>query len=461
MEGMDTREINIVDLFYYVMSKWRMLIVGALVGAILLGAFGASRAIKNKPSEEELKTAQQEYEDAMKAYETNKEKLQMRIDNLENNLEQQQYIQERSIMLEMDPYNIYEAIISYYVDTNYEIVPELYYQDPNYTAVITNSYNAAIQRLDLDQLFATEARPEVMTANPVSGNGEQLLSVSVDAGNGTLTITARADSQENLDRLTDAIQETIEDTKTVLYRTIGEHTLSVLDSTTSQTVDFDYASMQQSFNDNIYDLMQSLANSNDELTELEEPTAPSETPSNVKAEAIKYAVIGLFVGIFVVAFLFAFAVILKNRMISVDEIKEGYQIPVLGTLAGKKKQSRLDAFFAGKLGLEARDEEDSIAYIKSSKELYLKENQVLLVSASAADELNDLAQKLKDADTATEYRIAGDLMRTASAVDSLHGATSVICVEKWMKFTHEDLKKEIAMIRQVLPQDKIAVIITR
>ena len=74
----------------------------------------------------------------------------MRIDNLENNLEQQQYIQERSIMLEMDPYNIYEAIISYYVDTNYEIVPELYYQDPNYTAVITNSYNAAIQRLDLD-----------------------------------------------------------------------------------------------------------------------------------------------------------------------------------------------------------------------------------------------------------------------------------------------------------------------
>ena len=67
MEGMDTREINIMDLFYYVMSKWRMLIVGALVGAILLGAFGASRAIKNKPSEEELKTAQQEYEDAMKA----------------------------------------------------------------------------------------------------------------------------------------------------------------------------------------------------------------------------------------------------------------------------------------------------------------------------------------------------------------------------------------------------------
>ena len=459
MDNQNVREINLADLFFYVLTKWRVLIVGALLGAILLGAFGAVRAIRNKPDEQELQTAQQEYEDAMKAYETNKEKLGIRIDNLENNLKQQQYIQERSIMLEMDPYNIYEAVMSYYVDTNYEIVPELYYQDPNYTTVITNSYYAAIQRLDLNSIFVSASKKEILTDNPVDGNGERLLSASVDAANGTLTITARADSEENLTRLTDAIQETINDTKKVLDRTIGEHSLSVIDSSTSQTVDFDYSSLQQSFSDNIYNLMQSLADTNDELANLEEPAAPSQTPVAIKSEVIKFAIIGLICGIFLVALFCVFFVVLSNRLISVDEIKDRYQLPVLGTCRKIRRQNKLDSYFAEKLGLSSRTNADEIAYIKASKDLYLQDKQTLIVSCSDETRLEELTDKLNEADVNTKYTIAGNLARSAEAVDALSKATSVICVEKWGKVNHEDFRNELIMIRKVVPQDKIAVIV--
>ena len=461
MNDSSVKEIDVMKPIYHVLSKWRMLIIGALIGALLFGALGAFRAGRTSPDEASLKEEKATYEDELKAYETNKENLQNRIANLENNIEQQQYIQERSVMLEMDPYNIYETVLSYYVDTNYEIMPELYYQDPNYTAVITNSYYSAIMRLDISEFFVTPERPEVLTDNPVSGNGERLLSVSVDAGQGTFTITARADTQENLDRLTQAIQDTVDETKKLLNKTIRTHTLSVLDSKTGQTVDFDYTDLQQSFDDNIYNLTQSLTEANDSLSALEEPKAPAEASADVKKTAAKYGIIGLILGLGLVVLIYVFRLVAMDPVLSPDDIGERYQIPVLGIYTEKDRKSRnkLDQCIVGKLGIPKADHEESVSYIKAKRALYPLEQEILLVSTSASDCLQEVSEVLSKADSGTNYAAGGDLSSSAAAVDALNGAKSVICVEKWLKSSHEDVKKELAMIRQAVSPEKIAMIL--
>ena len=461
MDDNNTRKISIAELFCYVLSKWRILIVAALIGAVLLGLGGTARAWKNRPTEASKKAAQTDYEKDLKTYETKKEKLQIRITNLENEISQQQYIQDRSVMLEMDPYNIYEAVLRYYVDTDYEIVPELYYQDPDYTAVITNSYVDAVKRLDISEYFVTPERPDVLTDNPISDNNERLLSVLSDAEYGTITITARADTQENLDRLTQAIRDTIDETKTKLNQSIRSHTLTVLDATERQTVDFDYATLQQSFNDNIYNLMQSLSDANDELGGLEEPTAPAIKSISLKKEAVKFGVIGLILGLVVAAILFAFRAVVRDLVMSAEDVRERHQIPVLGFYAEShgKRKNRLDRSIRSKLGAPQMGHDESVSYLKAAKALYLQENSCLLVSASAGDRLQEISEAMSEADPGTAYAVGGNLAESADAVCSVFDAEAVICVERLLKASHEEISKEIAMIRQVVPQDRITMIL--
>ena len=60
----DEREISISELWWYVISKWKWLVIGMVVGALLMGAFGAYSANNaDAPKEitmEELTPAEQE-----------------------------------------------------------------------------------------------------------------------------------------------------------------------------------------------------------------------------------------------------------------------------------------------------------------------------------------------------------------------------------------------------------------
>ena len=463
MEEQRTMEISIVELFYYVLSKWRVLIMGAIICGILLGSYGGIRVIKNKPDEEEWKETQLTYEEDLKTYESKKEKLQIRINNLEETIAQQNYIQERSVMLRLDPYNIFETNISYYVDTGYEIIPELYYQNPDYTAVITNSYYSAISRLDIGDFFKTSECRDPMVGNPVSGNTKSLLFVTADPGCGTFVITVRADSQEHIDKICQAIQETIDETEALLNRTIHTHTLSMLAYSSDQTVDFGFADLQQSFNNNIYGLMESLTDANDELSTLEEPEAPSEYAVNIMPNVLEYGFVGLIVGLCFIVLVFALCFFINDPVLSAESIIKRYQIPVLGYYIKKndRKRSCVDSLIARKLDIPNMDNGESVAYIKASKALYPLENDILLVSTSASDQLQEIYETLSEVDPETRYVTAGNLADSATAVNALSEAVSVICVEKWKKTSHNDFEKELAMIQQAVCSEKIAMIMVQ
>ena len=328
--------------------------------------------------------------------------------------------------------------------------------------MITNSYNSAILRIDLDELFASENDPEALTGNPVSENPELLLWTRADADHGTLRVTMRANSQEQLDRVVQAVEDQVKETKQVLNRTIGEHTLSVLNSTTRQTVDFDYAALQQSFNDNIYELMQGLADSNDELSAMEKPQAPAVISVSIKKEAVKFGIIGVILGVILFVVIVVVLAISKESVMSLHEIKERYQIPVLGTYSGdqKKRGNKLDNWLARKLGVTTQERTAELDYIKAAKALYLEPDQILLVSTSDADRLDEIANAISDS-KGTVYVAAGNLENSAVALTALQEAKSVICVERWKTITHEELRKELEMIQLAVPKDQIAMIITQ
>ena len=178
MQKTNTREISLNDLFFCALAKWRLLLVFTFCGALLLGVFGTYRAVKNNGSGANQEQDAEAYEKAMKTYDASKNYYEQQLANIETSLAQQDYIRDHSVMLKIDPYNTYRTVLAYYINTGYEIIPELYYQDPNYTAVITNSYLSALRRIRLNELFSAYYNEEVFVGNPVNGNS---LSVLVSA----------------------------------------------------------------------------------------------------------------------------------------------------------------------------------------------------------------------------------------------------------------------------------------
>ncbi|MBQ7485141.1 MAG: hypothetical protein IJT78_00770 [Oscillospiraceae bacterium] len=452
MDTMDTRVINLMDLFYYVLSKWRVLLVGALLGAVLLGGFGFLRARRAGDGADA-------HEESRAAYEAELEKLQLRIESLESVLERRAYIKEQSVMLQMDPYRVYEAVISYYADSH-----------GGNPAAYINAYGDAVRALDLDSLFSSESMPDAMADNPVSDSegtlsGEKsvlseksLLTLLPDPENGTLTVTVQADSRAHLDRIVDAVEAAVAETKTVLDGSVGAHTLHLLHRAARQTVDLDYAALGERFDAYTYELMQNLADASNELTTLDEPGGGN--GGKAVSKAVKYGAVGFIAGLLIAAGLAAFRAIVKNRIISAEEIKNRYQLPVLGTVwTGDKKPCAPDARIAAKLGMPYADTKSAAAYIAAAKKLFLKDGQTLLLGSDA--EAAALAERLKAQDAASVYHAAGDPTCRADAVAQLSSATAVICVEKWSKLYHRALKNKLSVILQAVPPEQVAVIITR
>ena len=459
MNTANDRELSLKDLFFCTLSKWRVLILLTLCGALVLGAFGAYKASKSKVSEEDQKKAQETYERELNAYNANKALYEKQIANAESNLAKQDYYREHAIMLEIDPYNVYRTILVYYINTGYEIMPELYYQDPNYTAVITNSYASALRRINLNELLSEIHQKEVIASNPVSGNSKNLFSVSTDSSNGTLTITLLAGSQADMDAITGKIRTTLSETQEVLEKSIREHTLTLLEEVSEQTFDPDFDALQGSFNENGAKLLQNKANIETNISKLTEPTKPETGSVSLKKQALKYGVIGAVAGFLLSAAVCVFLLIAGDSVLSADELKVRSSLPVLGSFPGegKKRANRLDGAIAKKLGFPKQEASEAVRYLAAAKALYLQSDEVVLVGADA----DALCKSLKDADPDTNYIAAGDLKNSPAAVEAVSKAKAVICVEKWRKSRYGQLSDELAMIRKAVPQDKIAVVIAK
>ena len=88
----EAREISISELWWYVISKWKWLVIGMVVGAILLGAYGVYSAYRanesakaNVPKEYTMEDLTPEEQAEVKELISDYERYQEEANKLENN----------------------------------------------------------------------------------------------------------------------------------------------------------------------------------------------------------------------------------------------------------------------------------------------------------------------------------------------------------------------------------------
>ena len=121
------QEIDLKDLMFAVLHKWRSILLVAIVAGVLLGGVKAVMTYQSQNDEETILAAEEQYEDDLHSYERNKETMERELGNLQTDIENQQNYLEKSVLMNMSPYDIYEARADIFVKTDYEIMPGMFY----------------------------------------------------------------------------------------------------------------------------------------------------------------------------------------------------------------------------------------------------------------------------------------------------------------------------------------------
>ena len=455
-------ERSLSDMYWSLLGHWKIILLVALLAALALGGISFYKNYKALKDPKTVEKQETDYRTALENYEKQKTNLEKRLQNLEDEQVRLEGYSNTAIMLFADQYNIFEHTASYYVNTNYEIAPELFFQNPNYTSVITNSYRAAINRLDLDEVISGGQETKLTCQNPMTDDSLRLVTTSADASNGILNFTVHGDTEERVNQIVSAIQQVLSNQETLLNQVIGEHTLDVLSQEDRTTINTDFGRMQTAFTTKTESVANAIKTVTDKLNALEVPTNEAPSMRKLIVNVLKKTVVGLVGGLAATVLFLAVLVIFRDRLISAEELRNRYRCPVLGAYNFRNQEAKWYCRILNKLGMPHMDSgEAALSLIAANVRYYMKDaDKVLLIGTEQEENIASLKKVLEPHLEGVELQLGGNVNLNPAAVAALEGDAAIICVERYNKSAHKEIRKEMQLL-QAFGDRNVAFIMTQ
>ena len=325
------QEIDLKDLMFAVLHKWKGILLVAIGFAILLGGVKAVMTYRNQNNEENILEAEENYEEELHAYETSKETLERELGNLQTDIENQQNYMEKSVLMNMSPYDIYEARADIFIKTDYEIMPGMVYQNVDYTDTILQTYQSVMTSVAFLSHIAESTGIDVQylqelikieRGSTVIGSTSKLTNL--------LTVKVKNSSKKDAEDVLKKLLDGIELLQANITANIGEHTVNTVNKSTGATVDLALADQQREKNNQLITLQQSLEEKQQALDDLEEPEKLTSASTATIKDGIKYGVLGGVLGGFMMVFFICVIFVMSDKMYSSKELRRRSGIKVLG-----------------------------------------------------------------------------------------------------------------------------------
>lgn len=456
----DYREVNLKSLFWITLSKWKIVLLFSVLFAVIVSIFFGVRDYKKMTDIDEKNKRQEEYSEKLDIYNREYEQLNTQIENIKKDLDRQDYLSEHALMLQVDPYNVYEFYGTYHIDSGYQISPTLTFQNPDKTAVLTSSYASALIRLDLEKVLNEDGTDYVLD-NPVNGNSLKVLNVISDNTSGLLEINIQADNKDHLDSIIIAVNKCIQETGKTLTEVVGEHLIGIIEENQYTNVQLDYVSLKEAFNNNINTLNTSLEEKQTELDELAEPKLEVISKKSVLFNTIKWFFIGFVIAIVISFLVVIIRVIIQDNIIDINEISKRYHVNYLGSYHGNNQKvlNKLDRWSYNRLNINVMDSSLETDYIRAKANKFLHNSSSVLIGLTKSEIIERLASDLSQNESNMSFKPTGNIFTSPDAVRELSPESNVIILERWEKGTHSDLQKEIDMVSKIVDKENIGIVL--
>ena len=201
----DEDEIDLKALIIAVLRKWRILFVTAILFAVLLGGFKGLTGFLKLQDPEYVQEQTNAVNEEKAQYETQKEMYETQLRNLEAEVRTLNDYREKSLYMNIDPYNEYRETVTYYINTDYQIMPGMDYQNINQATSILNAYVRQVQDFNVFGQ-AVNLIGKDMNISDI----RELVQVQQDNANFMFTVTVVGENEEIPSVLMDVVRDTVE-----------------------------------------------------------------------------------------------------------------------------------------------------------------------------------------------------------------------------------------------------------
>lgn len=445
-------EIDLKDLFFSILYRWRILVLTAVIGAVILGGY---KCLKGNEVQNVLEEG---YQEKLIQYEKEKRALERTVENLESSIiEQNEYIAEAPIM-QINPYNEFVSTA--------EILIESKGAESRDIDNVIKSYMYALGNGDyiekVAEKFGTEQRyiKELINvdggigSDDNAGRGQIVLGTKDDETiKGVLQICIVGTDRQKTEELLSAVLNEMRLLNDTFNITIVNHKLTVLREATGEQVDTELLIRQQSVRENVGTLQKSLADFSKSLQEIQLPV-DEHTAGNSEKDILKYVALGFVGGGFAAAFAVCVMYVLNDKVVSDKEIINRFRLKSLGVFS-KTPKKRAFGFIDSWLHRLAGDDKswsdkDVLEMIVTNINNYAGSKNVLFITGQASQELMDkVCAQLCSALPEVRMVSERDMIANASARRRMAECEAIILVEERAISKYSGIKQELEIAGNV------------
>ena len=448
----DESEIDLKDLVIQVMKHWRRMLVFAFVFALLLGGFRCYKAYVSYKTDLQDEKAKRENSFEVWQYENTKQKLEENISRIDEKMEQIKEYESKSIIMNLDPYDYYQAYCRYYVTTNYQINPDLGMQDKDYTDSVVTAYSSVV----VDNALYDEIRSIVGTGSEDRYMGE-IFTFTADTETDMITIEAVGRTEAEASKVLNALIDKMQASSDSISKDIHEHEIKLI-AKRNEHINYDDANststikvkeLQDTDKDLYLELNDQLLTNQEELVALEKDRPIVEF--NVFG-VVKYAILGFAVGIVLVMMWYAAFYVIGGSIKTEEDLVTHLRLRVLG---------RYSKPFGGKTFIDKKLRHmEGVTEFNDTYEKALKlataninamtqaQEKIYLVGTIPEEELKE-AHKVISKGIIAKLEYGGNVLASANAVNNLVNADKVVIVESLRLSQRVEIEREVDAIRNL------------
>ena len=347
----DQTEIDLRQLFWAICRRWRMVLCWMLAVAVIAGAFKAVSTLVSLRDTEATATAQATYETLVANNRQERSDILKRLRNISEEISERQAYEKNSYYMSIDPYNVAVANQTYYVKTDYQILPDMSYQNPDYTDAVVDAYVRVLTGESNLQTIADKCDMELRYLDEIVSAWSN--------GSGMFTVQVIAKDLEDAEKILALLDGCVPATQDLIESTINGHEIAKLAYNAYTTVDMSLAQAQSEKEDALSALRTEYADQTARYETLKEEyknfEAPVSDTDGVLRGSVKMIVLGAILGAVIACGIVCMQVAVSDRVYSADSLTQRMRIRVLGALptnaAKVAAMGKLDRKLRAKAGL--------------------------------------------------------------------------------------------------------------
>lgn len=427
--------IYLKDLLFSVLYRWKGILATVIVFAVVFGAIkGISDFRRIRMATEETAANEQQL---IEQYEAQKEALELKISALQDSIKNQKIYLEKSLYMALDPYAYYQGEISIYIDTDWKVMPEMTYQDPNLTSAVTAAYQKVLLGNDALQKIA-----EAVSTEPVYLL--EVLGVQPDA-DGIMTVAVVAAEETQAEKMLDQVLEQVSANRPEICQSVAEHTVTVLERSCRLMQDLNIANDQGTATDRMTQFLADLSGAELALDTLQIPQLTADI--SVWKNAVKYAMIGSILGGFFAVVMLLVLALIDSRVYSARSVRSRTGIKVLCSVCMEQSKG-VRRWLRKQEGRSFAGEEVQAAMVAAMlRNCYPDLTRLLLAGDVAEENRRGFAVALAQALPGVQVLDNGSVLEQIHAVQALANCDVVLMLVQCGVSHYYALDREAELIR--------------